>query len=144
MKLRIRYSSRMELAAKLQLKPNQPLKAVGTPHSVSSALAELDFVSDNQQEAALLFFITDRAALESHREQIFESASRDHLTWVAYPKSGHLGTDLNRDSLAALLSESGVQPVRQVAINEVWSALRFRPGPRRTSPKDSHNAKNAP
>jgi hypothetical protein len=134
----------MELAAKLQLKPHQSLKGVGTPHSVSSELAELDNVSDDEQEAALLFFITDRAALEVHREQIVDAASRDHLTWVAYPKAGHLGTDLNRDSLAALLSESGVQPVRQIAVNEVWSALRFRPGPRRTSPKDAHNARTAP
>jgi hypothetical protein len=134
----------MELAAKLQLKPNQPLKGVGTPHAVESELAELENTSDNQQEAALLFFITDQAALEVHREQIVEVASRDHLTWVAYPKDGHLGTDLNRDSLAALLSESGVQPVRQIAINEVWSALRFRPGPRRTSPKDSQKARTAP
>jgi hypothetical protein len=50
------------------------------------------------------------------------------LAWVAYPKAGQLGTDLNRDSLARLMIERGVQPVRQVAINEVWSALRFRPG----------------
>jgi hypothetical protein len=134
----------MELAAKLQLKPNQSLKGVGTPHAVASELAELEHVSADQQEAALLFFITDREALEVHREQIVEAASRDHLTWVAYPRAGHLGTDLNRDSLAALLSESGVQPVRQVAVNEVWSALRFRPGPRRTSPKDSQKARTAP
>jgi len=28
---------------------------------------------------------------------------------------------------AALLTERGVQPVRQVAIDDTWSALRFRP-----------------
>jgi len=39
-----------------------------------------------------------------------------------------LGTDLNRDSLAKLMIERGAQPVRQVAIDDVWSALRFRPG----------------
>jgi len=43
-------------------------------------------------------------------------------------KPGQLGTDLNRDSLAALLAEGSVQPVRQIAIDAVWSALRFRPG----------------
>jgi hypothetical protein len=46
---------------------------------------------------------------------------------AAYPKAGKLGTDLNRDVLAALLAGQGVQPVRQVAIDETWSALRFRP-----------------
>lgn len=45
----------------------------------------------------------------------------------AYPKAGQLGTDLNRDILGGALAGEGVQPVRQVAIDEVWSALRFRP-----------------
>ena len=71
--------------------------------------------------------MADRTTLESQREQIAQSARADRLTWVSYPKSGQLGTDLNRDSLASLLAGSGVQPVRQVAIDGVWSALRFRP-----------------
>ena len=54
-------------------------------------------------------------------------ARRDKLAWIAYPKAGKLGTDLNRDLLSAALAGEGVQPVRQVAIDEVWSALRFRP-----------------
>jgi len=56
------------------------------------------------------------------------AAGRDALAWIAYPKAGQIGTDLNRDSLAAAAREQGVRPVRQVAIDEVWSALRFRPG----------------
>ena len=38
-----------------------------------------------------------------------------------------LGTDLNRDALAALVEASGARPVRSVSIDGVWSALRFRP-----------------
>jgi hypothetical protein len=56
-----------------------------------------------------------------------EAAGLDKLAWIAYPKAGKLGTDLNRDILAAALAGQGVQPVRQVAIDETWSALRFRP-----------------
>jgi hypothetical protein len=47
---------------------------------------------------------------------------------LAAPVGGpELGTDLNRDVLARSLTAAGVQPVRQIAIDEVWSALRFRP-----------------
>jgi hypothetical protein len=46
---------------------------------------------------------------------------------VAYPKAGQLGTDLNRDPLAAAFTASGLRPVRQVSIDATWSALRFRP-----------------
>lgn len=49
------------------------------------------------------------------------------IAWAAYPKAGQLGTDLNRDLLSEALEERGVQPVRQIALDEVWSALRFRP-----------------
>jgi hypothetical protein len=48
------------------------------------------------------------------------------LAWIAYPKAGQLGTDLNRDILARSLTGRGVRPVRQVAIDDVGSALRFR------------------
>ena len=36
-------------------------------------------------------------------------------------------TDINRDSLWPILGELGLRPVTQVAIDQVWSALRFRP-----------------
>jgi hypothetical protein len=35
--------------------------------------------------------------------------------------------DLNRDTLWPVLGEYGMRPVSQVAVDEVWSALRFRP-----------------
>ena len=58
---------------------------------------------------------------------MLDAAREDRLSWLAYPKAGQLGTDLNRDRLAAAVRERGVQPVRQVSIDEVWSALRLRP-----------------
>ena len=54
-------------------------------------------------------------------------ARRDAVAWVAYSKAGKFGTDLNRDTLAALLAERGVQPVRRTSIDDTWSALRCRP-----------------
>jgi hypothetical protein len=117
----------MDLAAKLQLKPGQKVEAVLLPESVSSELVGCPFGNDESDSAALMVFVADRAALEAHRAHIVQAASIDRLTWVAYPKAGQLGTDLNRDSLAALLSEGGIRPVRQVALNGVWSSLRFRP-----------------
>jgi len=39
-----------------------------------------------------------------------------------------MGTDLNRDVLwKHLLEKHRVQGVRQIALDEVWSAMRFRP-----------------
>jgi hypothetical protein len=123
-----RHTSGMDLAAKLQLKRGQRLEATLAPQSIAPDLDAINPTAASAEEPALLVFVADRSTLEEQRTQIVAAAASDRLTWVAYPKSGQLGTDLNRDSLAALLSTSGIQPVRQVAIDEVWSALRFRPG----------------
>jgi hypothetical protein len=123
----LRDTPPVDLAAKLQLKTGHRLVCVGVPDSVTGALTALATDSDDAPDVGLLVFAADRSILEAHRAQIVESAKGDRPTWVSYPKSGQLGTDLNRDSLAALLTESGVQPVRQIAIDDVWSALRFRP-----------------
>ena len=51
------------------------------------------------------------------------------ILWVAYPKGGTKAkkeTDLNRDILAAYLQEKGLQAVAQVAVDDTWSALRFK------------------
>ncbi|HEV8064475.1 MAG TPA: hypothetical protein VGP46_06570 [Acidimicrobiales bacterium] len=116
----------MDLAAKLQLKPHQHLEIVPASASVPPAIGDLGH--SDESGSGVLIFVGDRAALEQHRRHIVEAASEDRLTWVAYPKAGQLGTDLNRDSLASLLTASGVQPVRQISIDDVWSALRFRAG----------------
>jgi len=119
------HTATMDLTARLQLRPEQGLCPVGAPDGAATAL---DGISrDDGTSSALLVFVTDRAALDARRDTIVAAASADRLTWVAYPKAGQLGTDLHRDTLAAGLTSHGVRPVRQVSLDDVWSALRFRP-----------------
>ena len=56
------------------------------------------------------------------------SAEGDAIVWIAYPKktSKQYRCEFNRDSGWTLMGEAGFEPVRQVAIDEDWSALRFR------------------
>jgi hypothetical protein len=118
----------MDLPKKLQLRPDQHVEGVAVPPSVAAELPGCDRNHDHTVEDALVVFVADRATLEAHRATIVGAAAADRLTWVAYPKARQLGTDLNRDTVAAQLQESGIQPVRQIAVDDVWSALRFRPG----------------
>lgn len=117
----------MSLAAKLQIRAGQSLATVLMPSTLEALFVGTLLASVDAVDAALLVFVIDRSALTNYHATIVKAASADRLTWVAYPKAGQLGTDLNRDSLASLLRESGVQPVRQIALDDVWSALRFRP-----------------
>jgi hypothetical protein len=45
--------------------------------------------------------------------------------WIVYPKANK--ADVNRDSLWPILLEFDMRPVSQIAVDDVWSALRFRP-----------------
>jgi hypothetical protein len=117
----------MELADKLQLHPGQGLVLVGAPEQLPSGLPTARAPAREPEEAALLVFVLDHADLELRRPMLVEAAAQDRLTWLAYPKAGKLGTDLNRDRIAEGFVGSSVRPVRQVALDEIWSALRFRP-----------------
>lgn len=52
----------------------------------------------------------------------------DGVFWLCYPKgSSKIPADLNRDILRALLRDQGLEAVSQVALDGIWSAMRFRP-----------------
>jgi hypothetical protein len=118
----------VDIVAKLQIKPGQRI-------AVLAAAAEVPTITTDEanppaaagEADVTVAFVSARAELATVAIPAIDAARRDQLAWIAYPKAGKLGTDLNRDSLAAALTAEGIQPVRQVAIDETWSALRFRP-----------------
>lgn len=109
-----------DLARKLQLK-EPSIRVVNRPPGVAPDLP----VADDAE--AVLVFVNDAGELDAHGGVAVAAARKDALAWIAYPKGGQRGTDLNRDILWARLAGEGIRPVRQIAIDEVWSALRFRP-----------------
>jgi hypothetical protein len=118
----------VSVASKLQIKPGQTVCVIGRPQDVTLDLGpEVELTVDPGASDIVIVYCTGSADLERLSEPLLAAARRDALTWVAYPKAGQLGTDLNRDRLAAAVQSHGVRPVRQVAIDEVWSALRLRP-----------------
>jgi hypothetical protein len=117
----------MAMSSKLQIKAGQRVVVEGLPQGVDLELDAGQVQDDAASADAVILFVANAAELDQRAGNVVVAAKRDALAWVAYPKAGKLGTDLNRDSLARLMIERGVQPVRQVAIDDVWSALRFRP-----------------
>jgi hypothetical protein len=115
----------MSLAKKLNLKEGMKVRVIGKPAGVD--LGDVDATNSAKADAVLVFVKT-RAEVDAKGAPLVEAARADRIAWAAYPKAGQLGTDLNRDVLWKHLQEQGIQPVRQVALDEVWSAMRFRPG----------------
>jgi len=115
------------IAAKLLIKPDTtvwasdparlgligPLPAgVRTVDRLAGATTVVVFADDAR---------TLRAVLAEHGRELADPS----FVWVAYPKANR--TDINRDSIWPLLVEHGLRPITQVSLDEVWSALRFRP-----------------
>ena len=121
-------NGRMDVTAKLQIKPGQTVAALAAAGVAPSfAPPDANPPADPGDADAVVAFARNKTELDTVAAPAIEAARQDKLAWIAYPKAGKLGTDLNRDILGALLTARGVQPVRQVAIDETWSALRFRP-----------------
>jgi len=112
------------LPAKLNLKPGMKLRILGKPADVS--LPGVTGTASAKAEAVIVFAKT-LAEVDSRAGPAVDAAREDRVAWVAYPKAGKLDTDLNRDILWRHLLGKGIQGVRQVALDEVWSAMRFRP-----------------
>lgn len=122
------HTSSMDISAKMQIKPGQRIAILASTSDVPSITAEGAETTDRPESAdVVVAFVRTRADLDTVAAPAIEAARRDKLSWIAYPKAGKLGTDVNRDVLRETLADRGVQPVRQIAVDEVWSALRFRP-----------------
>ena len=116
----------MALAAKLQLRPGQSVALVDAPGDFEGG--DLADHPDAPEASAdlVLVFVSDAQELGRRTGTVASAAARGALTWIAYPKAGKLGTDLNRDRVRVSLAEHGLDTVRQVALDDVWSALRLK------------------
>ena len=115
----------MSLATKLNLKDGMKVRVVAKPASVT-----LDdvAVTTSAKSDAILVFVKTLADVDATCGPAVKAAREDRLAWIAYPKAGQLGTDLNWDVLWRHLLKQRIQGVRQVSLDDVWSAIRFRPG----------------
>jgi len=75
-----------------------------------------------------LAFVTRKSEVDALAAPVDKHAKGDAMVWFAYPKgtSKKYKCDFNRDNGWDKLNALGWETVRAVAIDEDWSALRFR------------------
>jgi len=113
-----------DIAVKLNIKNGMKLRLIGKPARVN--LAGVTTTTSHKADGVIAFAKT-LAEVDRTCGPAVKAAQEDRLSWIAYPKAGQLGTDLNRDILWKHLQKHGIQGVRQIALDSVWSAMRFRP-----------------
>ena len=119
---------------KLNLKGRTEIAVVNAPGSFEPQLQALEGVNVLRDPTALesvtfaLAFVTRQHELDAMSTLLAAKAQGDVVLWFAYPKgsSRRYRCEFNRDSGWDVIRSLGFDSVRQVAIDEDWSALRFR------------------
>jgi hypothetical protein len=124
----------MNTFAKLNLKHQTEIVVVNAPGSFEPEIASLGKVTvrralaDARQVAFSLAFMTTQKEVDAFAKAVARKATGDAIVWFAYPKgtSKNYTCEFNRDNGWAAMGKAGFEPVRMVAIDEDWTALRFR------------------
>jgi hypothetical protein len=119
---------------KLNLGEHREVLVLNAPGSFAAELKGLQGVRVRQRVTAVkevvfaLVFVLNQAELNRWSAAVVAKAGGDALLWFAYPKgtSKRYTSDINRDKGWDVLLAADFDCVRQVAIDEDWSALRFR------------------
>ena len=124
----------MSVFTKLNLKDQKEILVLEAPDSFVPELTALKRVKvhrnlgEAKQFEFALAFATQKAAVDRLSKALAAKATGDAVLWFAYPKgtSKRFKCDFNRDNGWEVIRAAGWDTVRQVAIDEDWSALRFR------------------
>jgi hypothetical protein len=119
---------------KLNLRDHNRIVVLNAPQSFEPELATLHGVTvlRGLQGAGdigfSLAFVTKQQEIDKLASAISKKVKGDAVLWFAYPKgtSKKYKSEINRDNGWQALGKAGFEPVRMVAIDEDWSASRFR------------------
>lgn len=94
----------------------------------TKVLTNIKEIENDQGIKFALIFLFKQEDIAKQIPLFIEGLDSDAILWLTYPKksSKKYSTDIDRDHGWSLLGDYGYEPVRQVAINEDLSALRFR------------------
>lgn len=124
------------LLKKLNFKNQKQLLVLNAPGDLEEIIKEfkneVEIINDIKTvksfEFALIFVMTFKD-VEKFTQQIHKNINNSTLLWYCYPKqsSKKHKSEVNRDNAWKPIGNLNYEPVRAIAINEDWSALRFKP-----------------
>jgi len=121
------------LLEKLQLNDEKNLLIQGLPSSIEKQFIKLSFsknltplLKTRKIDFALVFAISQKQ-LKAILDDVMPHLQEDAKLWIAYPKqTSKIVSDLTRDnSWDFIFAEYAYEGVRSIALDNVWTALRF-------------------
>lgn len=123
------------LFKKLNYKDQKEIVILNAPAGLKPVMDEMANVTTLSQKLPkekklhfVLAFVTKQSEVDELAHRIGETLEGDGIVWFAYPKgtSKKYKCEFNRDTGWQTLGSLGFEGVRMVAVDEDWSALRFR------------------
>lgn len=121
------------LLKKLKMEPGQHVLIMNAPEGYLYRLEPLpegvDVDPDDKGQYDFVhLFVANTADLAHFWPLVQMMIRKDTMLWISYPKgTSKVKTDLNRDKGWEMMKTAGFEAISQVSVDEVWSALRFRP-----------------
>lgn len=119
------------LLKKMTWKEGMNIQVWNTPNDLKELVSyweKAGLINPEVKSDFMLAFVQTEDDVKKHFFDMQALATEDQQIWMAYPKgsSKRYKSKINRDSGWKYLGEFNYEGVRQIAINEDWSALRFR------------------
>jgi hypothetical protein len=124
-----------QLLAKLNYKGQKRIAVINPSMEFRKSLGKIipDVILDSEIDPRypyefMLLFVELVSEVEHYAPLALHNLISDGILWFAYPKkiSKKYSSDIDRDHGWEILINAGFYPVRQVTIDDDWSALRFR------------------
>jgi hypothetical protein len=121
------------LIKKLQIKPGYRVLVLNAPDGYLERLTPLPEGATVTHAPGGGFdvvhaFAGNQAELNKIAPIAIAAVKPGGVLWFSYPKqSAKVATDITRDRGWELVTGAGLRGVTQIAIDDTWSALRFRP-----------------
>ena len=119
------------LFKKLGLTNQDPIVVINSTREYMELLEEYTGTVDNAIKGKYKFvqiFVKSLEEANSYAKKAVNCLEGDGHLWLCYPKgtSKKYKADINRDKAWGVFSPFSFEPVTLIAIDEDWSALRFR------------------
>ena len=119
------------LVKKLGIKPGAVMHTVNAPLHYADLLGELPEDVKTTKSARpgadfIHIFVTNEADLSAALPKAQAALKKDGMIWVSWPKkASKVETDINEQTLRDILLPLNLVDIKVVAVDEVWSGLKF-------------------
>ena len=115
------------LAERLQVKGSRTLAVVGANAAQEKSIGVKTKRAEAAKADVVLFFASNQKSLDAKLPKLLKQIAPTAILWIGYPKlTSPLADDLSRDALREQAPDFGLDTISQIAVDEDWSALRFK------------------